>query len=184
MSSARRARGVRRSRGAAPRGVRAGLAAAAACAALALGACGGATVDTAEIEAAESASSEAPAESSSAEKSAPESESGRRGPDHAPNPRATERDVNDPGATRADSAPDNRMPLTKEDERFLDALEADGIAVDGTEDQLIGAGHAHCGPDGALVNAVAGQLVTQGRTDKSPEDAARVIADAADAAYC
>ncbi len=158
--------------------VRVALAAAMAVPALVLSACGGSTVDTAEIESEQSSASAAPGSAEASPSAAP---SATRG---TPAPGSQSPQVRDPGATRADEAPDNRMPLTPEDESFLDALEGAGIAVDGTEDQLIGAGHAHCGVDSALVDAVAGQLVAQGRTDRSPQDAAKAIADAADAAYC
>ena len=87
------------------------------------------------------------------------------------------------------------MPLSGDDEDYLDALIAAGIDVEGTEDQLIAAGHVHCGAgaadsgegaesDEAVVNAVAGQVVAQERTEKDEAAVAQSIAKAAESAYC
>lgn len=143
------------------------LAAVLAVPALALAACGGSTVDTAELE-------ETPAESTGTSSSeTPTRTAG--GADKA---------VIDDGATQVSEVPDNQMPLTEADVDYLDALEKAGIAVEGTEDQLIAAGHAHCGPDEVLVDAAAGQMVTQGRVKLTAGEVSRVIGDAADDAYC
>ena len=84
------------------------------------------------------------------------------------------------------------MPLSGDDEDFLDALIADDIDVEGTEDQLIAAGHVHCdaGADGGtpedalVIDAVAGQLVAQERTTKDEAAVTEAIAKAAESAYC
>lgn len=167
---------------------RAGALAVVAAAGLSLAACGGSTVESADVTDTDTAAPEsasADASSSEASSSATSEKTTSREP-------SRERDINDPAATRASGAPDGRMPLTGDDEKFLDALIADGIDVEGTEDQLIAAGHVQCtadaddGPagDSAVVGAVAGQLVAQGRTDKDEAGVAEAIAKAARQAYC
>lgn len=160
------------------------LAAAAAAAALALAGCGDATVDSADVTSTTASPSitttgDAGGRGDGARRTASSTPA-------APEGRA-ERRITDPAATRAEDAPDRRMPLTPADEDFLAALDEAGIDVTGTEDQLIAAGHAHCGDadaDAAIVAAVAGQLVAQGRVDGEAGDVAGEIADAADEAYC
>ncbi|MDO5731170.1 DUF732 domain-containing protein [Corynebacterium sphenisci] len=159
------------------------FAAAAAAAALALAGCGDATVDSADVT-----STTAPPSTRAGGDGAREDAARRTASSTpaAPEGRA-ERRITDPAATRAEDAPDRRMPLTPADEDFLAALDEAGIDVTGTEDQLIAAGHAHCGAadaDAAIVSAAAGQLVTQGRVEGEAEDVARKIAAAADEAYC
>ena len=65
----------------------------------------------------------------------------------------------------------------------------EGIDVEGVESQLIGTAAIVCNDDDsefgrAPVPAVAGQLVSQGRTDKSVEDVTAIIEAAAKNAYC
>lgn len=98
-------------------------------------------------------------------------------------------DIVDPVATRAEEAPSGQMPLTDADEKFLDALIAAKIDVKGVEDQLIGAGHAHCVQNeeqdkNVMVNAMAGQLIAQERAKGKAPDVASAIAKAAEEAYC
>ena len=155
--------------------VRKALAASVFAAALGLAACGDATVESAEVTETTTATTTT---STSTETST--STSVRTSPRQA-----DERDIVEPGATRAEQAPDGRQPLTADDETFLDALIADGIDVDGTEDQLIAAGHIHCSDeDDVVVEAVAGQIVAQERTDGDEADVTDAIAEAAEAAYC
>lgn len=151
--------------------------------ALALAACGGSTVESSEV----TDTTTTTAESSASETSTSESSTTRT------SERADgERDITEPGAARASDAPDGRMPLSGDDEDFLDALIADDIDVEGTEDQLIAAGHVHCdaGADGGtpedalVIDAVAGQLVAQERTDKDEAAVTEAIAKAAESAYC
>src|SRR5699024_4252859 len=106
---------------------RTALAAAVFAAALGLAACGDATVESSEVTETTTATTTT---STSTETST--SSSVRASPREA-----DERDIVEPGATRAEEAPDGRQPLTADDETFLDALIADGIDVQGTEDQLI-----------------------------------------------
>lgn len=154
---------------------RTALAAVVFAAALGLAACGDATVESSEVTETTTATTTT---STSTETST--STSVRTSPRQA-----DERDIVEPGATRAESAPDGRQPLTEDDETFLDALIADGIDVDGTEDQLIAAGHIHCSDeDDVVVEAVAGQIVAQERTDGDEADVTDAIAEAAEAAYC
>ncbi|WP_075693390.1 DUF732 domain-containing protein [Corynebacterium sphenisci] len=160
------------------------FAAAAAAAALALAGCGDATVDSADV----TSTTASPSTTTTGEAGGREDGARRTASSTpvAPEGRA-ERRITDPAATRAADAPDHRMPLTPADEDFLAALDEAGIDVTGTEDQLIAAGHAHCGgadADAAIVAAVAGQLVAQGRVDGEAGDVAGEIAAAADEAYC
>lgn len=153
------------------------FAAATACAgALALAACGGgSTVDSSEVTGT-TATGTSETSSPTSASSTPVRTSPR--PDG-------EREVIEPGATRASEAPDGRQPLSADDEKFLDALIADGIDVAGTEDQLIAAGRIHCtGQDSEVIDAVAGQLVAQERTDAREDDVTKSIAKAAETAYC
>ena len=151
--------------------------------ALALAACGGSTVESSEV----TDTTTTATESSASETSTSESSTTRT------SERADgERDITEPGAARASDAPDGRMPLSGDDEDFLDALIADDIDVEGTEDQLIAAGHVHCdaGADGGtpedalVIDAVAGQLVAQERTAKDEAAVTEAIAKAAESAYC
>ena len=153
---------------------------------LVLAACGDSTVESADVTETTSATDEA-ASSTSETSSTRTSETSRTSARNS-----EERDITEPGAARASSAPDGRMPLSGDDEDYLDALIAAGIDV---EDQLIAAGHVHCGAgaadsgegaesDEAVVNAVAGQVVAQERTEKDEAAVAQSIAKAAESAYC
>lgn len=155
--------------------------------ALTLAACGGSTVESSEVTdttSADATTSETSSASSSATSTSESSTTTTRD--------RGEREITEPGATRASSAPDGRMPLSRDDEDFLDALIDDGIDVEGTEDQLIAAGHVHCtaqsetggDADAAVVEAVAGQIVAQDRTDDDEAAVAESIAKAAESAYC
>ena len=151
--------------------------------ALALAACGGSTVESSEVTDTTTTTAESSASETSSSKSSTTRTSERAD---------GERDITEPGAARASDAPDGRMPLSGDDEDFLDALIADDIDVEGTEDQLIAAGHVHCdaGADGGtpedalVIDAVAGQLVAQERTDKDEAAVTEAIAKAAESAYC
>lgn len=169
-----RARGASTGGARARRRARTALAAVVVAATLGVAACGEATVESSDVT---ETTRTTGATSTSRETT---SSSARTSPRQA-----DERDIVEPGATRAESAPDGRQPLTADDEKFLDALIADGIDVQGTEDQLIAAGHIHCGgEDDVVVEAVAGQIVAQGRAEGSESDVTGAIAEAAEAAYC
>lgn len=154
------------------------LATTAAVALLAFGttACGGSTVESSEVTSKTSSSKSSTTSSSST----------------TPAPRTTqssEPEINDPTAQRVDKAPDGQMKLSEADNKYLDALVAAGINVDGVEDQLIGTGRAACAEAPAeerdvMALAIAGQLVAQGRSSDSAEQVAKIIASSAKKAYC
>lgn len=170
-----------------PRGARAATVAVLAASALALASCGGSTVESADVT---DTTTSGGGQSSSGASSTPGEEASESSSAQTSRRQSAERDITEPGASRASAAPDGRMPLTADDEKFLDALSDARIKVDGTEDQLIAAGHVHCdakGGDGAdtvLVDAVAGQLIEQGRTEADAAAVAKSIANAAETAYC
>ncbi|WP_295627724.1 DUF732 domain-containing protein [uncultured Corynebacterium sp.] len=158
---------------------------------LALAGCGDSTVDSSDVTETATASSEVPESSTAADDSADASESEETSTTRTSARPNGERDVTEPGATRASEVPDGRMPLSAADEEYLDALIDEGIDVAGTEDQLIATGRLQCGGEGEgadgdalVVGAIAGQLVTQGRTDDDEETVTRSIAEAAESAYC
>lgn len=68
-------------------------------------------------------------------------------------------------------------------------MEGKKVKVEGIEDQLIAAATEVCranelGQKSFTVDAVAGQLIEQGRSSESPEALADAIAAAAKNAYC
>ena len=90
----------------------------------------------------------------------------------------------DEGAREISEAPQPAGPEGAERE-FLDALSEAGINVSDAEDQLIGTGLAACEPeDQVTVNAVAGQLITQSRTELTHEAVVAALNDAARAHLC
>ncbi|MBV7296066.1 DUF732 domain-containing protein [Corynebacterium sp. TAE3-ERU12] len=150
---------------------------------LSVSACGGATVEDSEVTDTEIVTTTSTTTKKKDDKDKKtEADSTRPSKTKAGDP-----PIPDPGPTRIDEAPDNRMPLTEADEDYLLAITDFGVDISGTEDQLIAAGHAHCNgteSDKAIVDAAAGQLVAQGRTEKKPEEVSAVIAKSADKAYC
>lgn len=73
----------------------------------------------------------------------------------------------------------------EQDAPYLEQVQASGINIDGVEDQLLGAASAACNSaDTVTVNAVAGQLIEQGRTTLPIEQVAAILADNARATYC
>lgn len=142
--------------------------------ALFLAACGGSTVDSSEVTTTATSTTETTT-GETTETSSPETEA------------TSEAQAHDDAAARADELPDNRLPLSVEDEAFLDTLEGSDIDVEGTEDQIIAAARTACGDTDdseILIEAVAGQLITQERTDLSESEVSEIIADAAESAYC
>lgn len=174
-----------------------GLIAATLIGTLSLTACGGATVEDTGATATSVApldraprSTEASSEQSSekeaedADESAAASSSREPGPDRpaAPQPQ-------DQGAREVDEVPAQEAARSPQDVDYLGALTDQDIDVAGVEDQLIGTATVVCNPEGtgidqATVPAVAGQLVEQGRTDKSAEELTQLIVDNARQAYC
>ena len=72
-----------------------------------------------------------------------------------------------------------------------DGSQDNGIDVEdrGIEDQVIASGHEQClaneeGRDSFAVPMVAGQLQALELTDMDPEEAGRIIREAAEAHYC
>lgn len=149
-------------------------------------ACGGATVENSSTDTAIApltrsvAPSESPSEGADASTSAP-SESVAQSPE-APLPQ-------DQPAQEVSEIPDNSLQLSGVDREYLDSLKADGVDVEGIEDQLIGTASVVCGSEGApldeaTIGAVAGQLIEQGRTTKAFEEVVDVINSSARKAYC
>ena len=138
-------------------------------------ACGSSTVESSEVTS--STTTKTSTTSSSTKTSAPKS-SEKSAPE-----------ITDPQAKRVDEAPDGQMKLSEADDSYLEALEKAGIDVAGVEDQLIGTGRAACAdaPEEerqVIALAIAGQLVSQGRSQESAEEVAKTIASSAKKAYC
>ncbi|MGO1949919.1 MAG: DUF732 domain-containing protein [Mycobacteriaceae bacterium] len=128
-----------------------------------------------------SAGSDAPDTSASAAPSEDEDPAADNGGD--PSPQDGEVEEVDPQGEAA--------PRTGQDDAFLSQLKDNGIDVEDSdiEDQIIASGHEQClandeGRDSFAVPMIAGQLEVQGITDVDPEEAGRIIAEAAEAHYC
>lgn len=83
-------------------------------------------------------------------------------------------------------ASDNR---TDKEKAYLDKLTADGINIAGVEDQMLGAAGVVCQGQNdqltpATIQAIAGQLVQQGRTTAAFDQVVSTIESAAKSAYC
>lgn len=178
--------------------VKTGLIAATLIGALSLTACGGATVEDTDATAtsvapldraprsseATESSTEKEAEDSDESESAAASSSREPDADRPPAPQPQ-----DQGAREVDEVPAQEAPRSPQDVEYLGALTDQDIDVAGVEDQLIGTATTICNPEGtgidqATVPAVAGQLVEQGRTDRSAEELTQLIVDNARQAYC
>lgn len=150
-----------------------------------LTACGGSTVDNADITGEETV---APLERDGGSSAAPEGEeTASEGASDSAGEPASEGE--DKGAREVDDVPPAQGEFTEKDTAFLDALRTEGVKVEGVENQIIGAGAATCKDDDsdfseAMLKAVAGQLVEQGRTDKGFKAVHKLLSDAADDAYC
>ncbi|UDL73410.1 DUF732 domain-containing protein [Corynebacterium uberis] len=99
-------------------------------------------------------------------------------------------DQGDLGAREVDSVPAQQGANTPEEHSYIDAVAARGVDVAPAEDQLIAAAQAVCTDqapqEGGNVTALAigGQLVEQGLTTLSAEDAAKLIESSAREHYC
>ncbi|WP_151529034.1 MULTISPECIES: hypothetical protein [Corynebacterium] len=95
----------------------------------------------------------------------------------------TEEAPADQSAREIESIPGAEPGDPKEVEFFE---ELKGVDVNGVEDQLVATAQEVCeeGRDSVLLNAVAGQLDQQGRSELNVEQLADRIADAAEKAYC
>lgn len=98
----------------------------------------------------------------------------------------------DQPAAEVSELPEASAERTPQELDFLDGLKEGGIDVDGVEDQLIATASTVCrseedGVENFTLDAIAGQLITQGRTDV-PEDRAvevsELIQDTAERTYC
>ena len=160
----------------------AGLAAAAS---LGLAACGSATVDN--DNEAEAPTSVAPLErgSESESASASESESAESSTkDSAPAP-AGDRAPEDRGAEEISEIPSPEADASAGDADFLGAVGERDIDAAGVETQLVSAAQRVCVEEEPItLNAIAGQLIEQGRTELDYEELTRFLADEARSAYC
>ncbi|MDK4282546.1 hypothetical protein [Corynebacterium propinquum] len=182
---------------------KASLAAVLASGALVLAACGSATVEDEEPETLSKSSttaSESTAASSSKSKdadkdskdgkSSKESEkkdSGANTAGHSnaePAPQAGgSGGSRDRGAQEIDEIPDTNN-FEGDNAAFLDDVRALGVDVDGVEGQVISAGYLVCDDQTAILQAVAGQLIGQDRTDREFEDLADNLAESARKHFC
>lgn len=78
-----------------------------------------------------------------------------------------------------------------EAQAFLDALKDEKIDISGVEDQLIATAQNYCSSENkdqnVTVDAVAGQLIVQGRTSVKEDQAAEIstlLKESADRTYC
>lgn len=169
--------------------MRTGLLVAALVGALTLTACGDATVDNDTVTETSVAPLErAPKKSTSAEEAAATETTEEEGT-AARRPRPAEPQPQDQAAREVDEVPEATLPRTPEDVHYLGEISDSDIDIDGVEDQLIGTASTVCGGGESELNratlpAVAGQLIEQGRTDKSVEEVVEIIETAATDAYC
>lgn len=157
------------------------LSALAAGAATVLAACGSATVDNEgptsvaplERESAEASTEESSSESTSSEADSESSEGG------------SEQAAQDRGAREVSAIPEPEEETDTPDAKFLGALSDAGLDTDGVEYQVISAAQGSCESESnVIVQAVAGQLIEQGRTDMPFEELTGLLEDQARTAYC
>ena len=162
-----------------------------AAAALFLGACGGSatvTDDSTATSVPVATNTGGAAASTTAKQDASSSSSSATASSGAPAATA-EQGSQDGGAREVPSPAAQSAPLQPVDHDYLDALKDGGINVDGVEDQLIATARnvyqaQQEGGESYLLDAVAGQLQEQGRTQDDPQQVAQVIARSAQQAYC
>lgn len=154
-----------------------------AAAALVLSACSSATVDNSADNAADSAvpSSVAPLERNKDL----DATTGESEPEEADSSEsAAEPQAQDQGAQEIEEIPD-APPREEGEQELLGAIGEAGINVDGVEDQLITAARAACNQeDQVTVQAIAGQLIEQGRTELAIGEVVTLIEDTARTGYC
>lgn len=174
-----------------------GLLAAALVSALSLSACGGATVEddsttSTSVEPLERSprSSEAasPSEDQTAANDSESAGSNEQDASRQPAP-GPEPQPEDQAAQEIDEIPAQETPRSAEDVSYLGAFSDSDIDVNGVEEQMIATARMVCSPDEAgigqsVVPAVAGQLVEQGRTDRTVDETVALIEDSARQAYC
>ncbi|MHA2790000.1 hypothetical protein ACXZ66_12795 [Corynebacterium sp. S7] len=152
-------------------------------ASVSLAACGGATVNSEDVttSAEPPASSSAPAPSSSQSASpttTDKASSTRQAPASSSGQPA------DIGAREVDEVPTQSVQYSPEEQAFLDEVTAGQVNVDSVQDQLIGTAQTICGGDTVTRDAVAGQLIEQGRSDLTQQQLAKLLDDSAHAHLC
>ncbi|MDU0479140.1 hypothetical protein QVA66_07790 [Staphylococcus chromogenes] len=92
----------------------------------------------------------------------------------------------DKAAQEISALPTSGPKRSASESKYLEALQKQGIKVEGIEDQMIGAANQACQKDrdNYLVGAIAGQLVEQKRTEKKAEEVADIITKSAKDGYC
>ena len=182
---------------------KASVAAVLASGALVLAACGSATVEDEEPETlsksstatsestaagsskskdADKASKDGKSSKDSEKKDAGANTAGHSNAEPAPQPGGSG-GSRDRGAQEIDEIPDTNN-FEGDNAAFLDDVRALGVDVDGVEDQVISAGYLVCDEQPAILQAVAGQLVGQDRTDREFEDLADNLAESARKHFC
>lgn len=163
-------------------------------ASLTLAACGGdATVENDDVSSvAPLTQTDDPAEESADETDPEETETTTEETSEpgAPAPPPAQPQPEDGAAEEIEEIPEQAPQRSAEEEALLGELSDGGINVAGVEEQLIGAANTVCesaaaGEDtNVIVPAVAGQLIEQGQTELSNEEATELIDSAARSAYC
>ncbi|ALC06929.1 hypothetical protein CDES_12925 [Corynebacterium deserti GIMN1.010] len=153
---------------------------------LSLAACGGVTVegDTADTSA---SSSELPREESTP--TTTENGSNEASRSNSSNSGGTS--ARDGAAEEIDALPEASVERTPKAQDFLDALTEADVDIAGVEDQLIATAANYCSSEdketNVTVDAVAGQLIVQGRTTVEEEQSAEIVTllkESADRTYC
>ncbi|WP_257159848.1 DUF732 domain-containing protein [Corynebacterium cystitidis] len=144
-------------------------------AALSLAACGGATVESEDVT---SSLSPAPATvtTSATETTTEETTT----TPVAPRPDQPE----DIGAREIGEIPEQEPQYAPAEQGFLDEIAESNVNVADVEAQLIGTAHTICRGDTITRDAVAGQLIEQGRTDLDHQEVSTLLDDAAHANLC
>ena len=89
----------------------------------------------------------------------------------------------DRGAQEIDEIPETN-PFEGENAAFLDDVRALGVDVAGVEGQVVSAGYLVCDEQTAILQAVAGQLIGQERTDREFEDLVDKLTESARGRFC
>lgn len=155
-----------------------------------LTACGGATVDSADVTASQATQASQATESSGAPgASTSESSSRTTATVTVTSTRSgaagsTVSMAQDQPASAVDSIPRQTSRYSAGEQAFLDHLRENGLNIEGVEDQLTATGASVCANDTITRDAVAGQLVEQRRTDMNPEAVGQLLTDTARANLC
>ncbi|WP_394281101.1 hypothetical protein [Corynebacterium sp.] len=153
------------------------LSAIALSAGLGLAACGGATVDSEDVT---ESSSPAPVATSPSQTSTKDTTTEETTPVAPP----ADDQPEDLGAREIEEIPTTEAPYIAEEQDFLDEIAGSDINVENVESQLIGTAHTICGGESITRDAVAGQLIEQGRTDLDHQEVTKLLDDAAHANLC